>query len=425
MNTALDAVKEQIATGLAALQQELKAALTTSVSALQQEMKDLHSTVSSSSSSTLTARRGSVPHTVTSPALPLPSAPGSPSRPSDRQFAAAAQKMFKNSSASSAKGGPPTTPKVGGPSTLIMQAGSPTTSTHSMTNDARVARIVDDLKTHYDEVQSVRREVGTLRQVLTDFGVETKGTLAGLRSQAANVRHLAASKIGADRGTIRAGKEAFEKRMDDLIPRLEELQDVVDDLRSDVSSRGVRPRPQQIAELKTRLDALNGEVEGAKTQLATLGPAWKHGWEQELEVIIREQEFLRQQEPLLRDASADVTTLMQVFETIVRYASAVGHSPDSSSSSSSAPHKLRSTPRIALAATEPGDRGNVFAEVRALAPDPEKRLRAIEQAERAREAENASRSDAFKEELGGFVDGKRLKRTGAFNLMPPSSVESC
>jgi hypothetical protein len=405
--TALDAVKEQIATGLAALQQELKAALTSSVASIQQEMKDLQTTFTSTS---LTARRMSVSASANSAAIAPGTAPSSPSvsRPSDRQFTAAAHKMLKSNSTPSK----PSTPKIG--SSTLARSDSPTTSTHSIPAEARVTRIVDDLKSHYDEVQAVRREIGTLRQVLGDFGTDTRATLTAVRTQAASVRHLAATKVGADRASIRAGKEAFEKRMDDLIPRLEELQDTVDDLRADVSSRGVRPRPQTINDLKTKLDALNGEVEAARTQLGTLGPAWKHGWEQELEVIIREQEFLRQQEPLLRDAAADVATLMQVFETIVKYASAVSGTGSASTADGPAgPHKLRSTPRIALAVNEPADPGTVMMSIRALAPDPDRRLRAIEQAERAREAEIASRSDAFKDELGGFVDGKRLRKTGA------------
>ena len=54
----------------------------------------------------------------------------------------------------------------------------------------------------------------------------------------------------------------------------------------------------------------------------------------------------------------------------------------------------------------------VMLEIRGAAADSERRLKAIAATEKAREKELTSRSDEFQNELSGFVEGKKLKKTG-------------
>jgi hypothetical protein len=52
-------------------------------------------------------------------------------------------------------------------------------------------------------------------------------------------------------------------------------------------------------------------------------------------------------------------------------------------------------------------------EIRTRDADPNRRLRAIEEQQRARERERAAKGDdEFAAELGGFVAGRKLKKTG-------------
>ena len=55
--------------------------------------------------------------------------------------------------------------------------------------------------------------------------------------------------------------------------------------------------------------------------------------------------------------------------------------------------------------------GTVMIEVRGQTIDHERRLRAVQAAERSRKAK-AGQKDEFASELAGFVDGKALRKTG-------------
>jgi hypothetical protein len=55
---------------------------------------------------------------------------------------------------------------------------------------------------------------------------------------------------------------------------------------------------------------------------------------------------------------------------------------------------------------------NLLMEIRTKEADPHQRLRAIEAQRKAREKELSERTDDFTSELGNFVNGRKLKRTG-------------
>jgi hypothetical protein len=61
-------------------------------------------------------------------------------------------------------------------------------------SDVASSRIVTDLKTQFDEVQNLRRDLGVMRQLYSDFMNQTKESLGTLRTQTATVRQLATAK---------------------------------------------------------------------------------------------------------------------------------------------------------------------------------------------------------------------------------------
>ncbi|PVG03122.1 AIP3-domain-containing protein [Serendipita vermifera] len=261
-------------------------------------------------------------------------------------------------------------------------------------------RIVADLKSQFDEVQNIRRDLGVMRQIYVDFTNSTKESLASLRAQATSVRQVANTKIGGARASIDSGKARLDKRSQDVLTEIEDLQDTVENLKDDVLKRHINPRFDVMKRLRTKIDSTTKELEDLKNHISTIRPGWKKTWEQELQNIVEEQQFLSHQEELIEDLYEDHKALAEVFGHVEKVITIRGKSGPSRS--------FRPPP----AEEGHGGLSTVMLEIRGARVESDKRLKAIELNEKARQKELSSRSDEFEAELHGFVAGKKLKKTG-------------
>ncbi|KAG8776385.1 Bud site selection protein 6 [Serendipita sp. 411] len=321
---------------------------------------------------------------------PVPISPGLStsttliSRPTERQFQTMAQQINK------AKSRVPTLPPLIPQSTGTSDVGSVTSS-----------RIVTDLKTQFDEVQNIRRDLGVMRQIYVDFTNSTKESLAALRTQATAVRQVANTKVGGARASIDSGKARLDKRSQDVLTDIEDLQDTVESLKDDVLKRHVTPKLDVMKRLRSKVDSTTKELEDLKTHITTIRPAWKKTWEHELQNIVEEQQFLAHQEQLIEDLMEDNKALVEVFGHIDKVISIRGTGAGRSRS-------FRPPPP----SEGHGGLSTVMLEIRGARVDPKSRMEAIERSQEARRKELMSRSDEFQAELAGFVDGKKLRKTG-------------
>lgn len=109
-------------------------------------------------------------------------------------------------------------------------------------------RIVTDLKTQFDEVQNLRRDLGIMRQLYSDFMKQTKDSLGALRSQTQKVRQLSTARVGGARAYIDDGKTKLDARSQNALTKMEELQDTIETIKDDVLKRNVSPRPPSFKE---------------------------------------------------------------------------------------------------------------------------------------------------------------------------------
>jgi hypothetical protein len=266
------------------------------------------------------------------------------------------------------------------------------------------SRVVDDLKTQFDEVQNLRRDLGIMRQLYTEFMKSTKDSLGALRTQTQSVKQLASVKVGGARGFIDQGKTKLDSRSQNVLTKVEELQDTVEALRDDVLKRHMTPKPQLVKQIQEDIASTATELASLKEHIDTVRPMWKKTWEEELQNIVEEQGFLGHQEEFLTDLLEDHKALVDVFGHVDKVISIRGATPG---------RNIRGRGFKPLPADE-GHTGlsTVMMEIRGAAVDPERRMKAIEANQKNRERELASRSDEFQEELTGFVGGKRLRMTG-------------
>lgn len=358
------------------------------MSGLTQELKELRSTVG-------TSKRLSRQPTIVTQPFSEDSTPVS--RPTDKQFQQVARRLSRLVHADDAN---KPFPFINGVTPQMTGSLQPQMTGGSVLSEAS-GRIVLDLKTQFDEVQNLRRDLGVTRQLYVDFMTQTKEALGSMRSQAQAVRKLSTSNVGGAREYVNAGKTSLDTRTQNVLTKVEELQDTVEQLKDDVLKRFVSPKSnvvktlsKDIAEVAAELDSLNEYVE-------TVKPVWKKTWEEELQNIVEEQQFLSHQEEFLGDLLEDHKALSEVFGHIEKVISIRG-------SGSAKGKSFRPPP------PEEGHGGlsTVMLEIRSAAIDPEKRLKAIAASQKNREREKASKTDEFEQELRGFVKGKKLKLTG-------------
>ncbi|GAA93972.1 hypothetical protein E5Q_00619 [Mixia osmundae IAM 14324] len=374
----LDQVRQQIDSGLASLASEIK------------ELK------ASLAISTARNRASSI--------LPIPNGiegtPPSSPRVGDRLSQAMAQRVSSQSRSRLAEDAsidatprPKTMPELSTP-LLTVTSGNP--ASNKKISSAQ-------LRTQLDEIQTVRRDVSVLRQVYADFANDMRTSLGSLRGQTSHFKQLATTQMSGTRKLIDTGKTKLEERTQTLLRKVDDLQDTIEDLRNDVITRKIKPRPQTLKEVRVAIQETKSELGAIGDYVTSVKPMWKKTWETELQNIVDEQQLLNHQEELLQDLKEDHVNLLAVFEQIEKYLSLRKTTGGS-----------RTQRDFQPPAPESGHEGltTVMSEVRQIAPDPLKRLKAIEQAEKAREKGLSNKQDELASQLGEFVEGKKLKKTG-------------
>ncbi|GAA5886674.1 hypothetical protein JCM16303_001406 [Sporobolomyces ruberrimus] len=296
---------------------------------------------------------------------------------------------------------------------------TPSTPTQSTTE------IVSTLKSQHAEVQNLRREISVLRQIYVDFTSQTKEMFSTVRVQNSRVHHLASTKLSTDRAFVEAGTSKLEQDSTNLVVKVDELQDTVEQLRED-TVKGVRPRPLQLNEMSSQLKKATDQREKLVEWLKEVKPSWSQKWSQELSKILGEQKAVETQETLLNELKDDLDDVQGVFNKIQAVAKQLKPTTTTTGTgggggggggsfvnqlSSSAGGGGRNLRELGGGDSQEG-LSTVLLEVKALQPDPAKRLEAIAKAERQRELALQNKSDDFADELGDFVGQGKLKKSG-------------
>ncbi|KZT21166.1 AIP3-domain-containing protein [Neolentinus lepideus HHB14362 ss-1] len=375
---------------------QIKQHIDVQISTLSQDIKDIRSLVSSN-------RRISHPPPMII-GQPLGESSPPPARPTDKQFQHVARRLSRLVSHDDHTLTPDSVqPNMTGQSVLPQMTGGSIISEYS-------SRVVTDLKTQFDEVQNLRRDLGIMRQLYTEFMKQTKESLGTLRTQTANVRQLAAAKVGGARQYIDDGKTKLDVRSQNVLTKMEELQDLVESVKDDVLKRHITPKPQALRSVREDIDSVNTELESLKEHIKTVKPMWKKTWEEELQNIVEEQGFLNHQEEFLTDLLEDQKAVLEVYGHIEKVISLRGSNRPNSRGRLRPVNGATFTPP----APEEGHNGltTVMLEIKNASVDPERRLKAIEASQKSREREMAKKSDEFETELKGFVKGGKLRMTG-------------
>lgn len=249
-----------------------------------------------------------------------------------------------------------------------------------------------------------------LKQTYSTHMADMDSSMSTLRAKAVTIKEAAIKAVQpsvegeSGRIYVNKGKKQLQDDSEKIINRVDDLQDLVEDLRKDIAARGVKPLPRQLEHVHKEIAQATADLRQLRDYMKREKPIWKKVSEKELEAVMDDQNVLKLQEELAADLEDDLEKASQTF-ALVEQASKQGTS------------SARSTSRTIGIAAENVDplkaKDGVLGEVKALQPNHESRLEAIERAEKARLLDLQSRQDgAFKQELGHFVEDGRLKKTG-------------
>ncbi|KAI9771325.1 MAG: Bud site selection protein 6 [Geoglossum simile] len=268
-----------------------------------------------------------------------------------------------------------------------------------------------------NEIKSLRRDLAVMRQTYSGFVSDIETSMSTIRQKASSVKAVAIKaavpELGGESGRVyvNAGKKTLGDDSDRLVARVDDLQDIVEDLRKDVVSRGVRPLPRQLEDVGRDISLATAELKKMQVYLKREKPIWTKIWEKELELVCTDRDLLTMQEDLAADLEDDLEKATQTFALVEQCTKeqlkdGQGAAPRSVSRGLSAiPLDVTIDPRMA--------KEGVLGEVRALQPNHENRLEAIERAEKLRQKELESRRGGeFQKELGSFVEEGKLKKSG-------------
>ena len=274
------------------------------------------------------------------------------------------------------------------------------------------------------EVQSLRRDLAVLRQTYSNFQSEIQGSMTALRSKANNVKLTAAKVsvpgIDGDSGHayVVVGRKQLNADSDSLVNKVDDLQDLVEDLRKDVVLRGVRPLPRQLESVTRDITLLTKELVKMEDYMKREKPVWTKIWEKELEDVCRGRDELRLVEDLIVDLRDDLEKASETFALVEQ--ATKEQMKDAGTGGVGGGIVARQFSRglvsirenAALADPSAAKEG-VLGEVRALQPNHENRLEAIERAEKLRQKElERRRENPLRKELVNFVEEGKLKKSG-------------
>ncbi|KAF3070974.1 Bud site selection protein 6 [Daldinia childiae] len=265
------------------------------------------------------------------------------------------------------------------------------------------------------ELQTLRRDLAVLRQTYSNFQTEIQSSMSSLRNKAANVKVAAAKASTPEEGGsgytyVSKGRKQLNSDSDRLVTKVDDLQDLVEDLRKDVVNRGVRPLPRQLEGVSKDIQLLTKELKKVQEYMKREKPIWTKIWEKELEEVCQGRDELKVMEDLMIDLQDDIEKASETFALVEQ--ATKEQMKDTTPTARQFSKGLR---HLGSGSDPNAAKEGVLGEVRALQPNHEDRLEAIERAEKLRQKELESRQgNPLMKELTKFVEDGKLRKSGGF-----------
>ncbi|ATY64343.1 actin interacting 3 [Cordyceps militaris] len=282
---------------------------------------------------------------------------------------------------------------------------------------------------HVGQIQTFRRDIAVLRQTYTNFQSSMDASIAAVRQKAANVKSVAASAAQPDLegdggySYVTNGRKKLNADSDRLVGKVDDLQDLIEDLRKDVVHRGVKPLPRQLESVNNDISSLTSALKAMEDYMNEEKPVWTKIWEKELEDVCQGRDELRLMEDLMVDLRDDLEKATETFALVEQ--AMTEQMKDSGAGPTVGTSRIFAKGLINLgnSLNQNEAKEGVLGAVRALQPNHEDRLDAIERAEKLRQKELQNRGgNELQREIASFVGDGKLKKSGGFEEVERARV---
>ncbi|KAJ6782062.1 hypothetical protein PWT90_03140 [Aphanocladium album] len=283
---------------------------------------------------------------------------------------------------------------------------------------------------YVSQIQTFRRDIAVLRQTYSNFQSAMDASISTVRQKAASVKSVAASAaqpdLDGDGGYsyVTKGRKKLNADSDRLVGKVDDLQDLIEDLRKDVVHRGVKPLPRQLESVNNDITELTKALKTMEDYMSEEKPVWTKIWEKELEDVCQGRDELRLMEDLMVDLRDDLEKATETF-ALVEQAMKEQMKDSGGAGVSVGPTRLfqKGLSNLGNSLDQNAAKEDLLGEVRALQPNHENRLDAIERAEKLRQKELQSRSgNELQREIANFVSDGKLKKSGGFEEVERARV---
>ena len=256
------------------------------------------------------------------------------------------------------------------------------------------------------DVSELKRQLKIVKQLYTSNKNGFEDSISEIKNKLEEFKSVTLdTNSSGKKEYVENSQSALGDISDNLLTSVDDLQDIIEILRKDVADRGSKPTGKKLESLEKELKSADENLVKMEKYIVSEKPHWKTIWEDELDKVCEEQQFLSLQEDLLFDLKEDLKKANETFNLIRLCCDEQEKNP--------------SKPRVntILPLLKPGTfnqvREQVMVAVESINPNHEERLDALEKAEKHWEREKKYKEDdEFKDELGNFVENSGLKKSG-------------
>ncbi|KAL1921078.1 uncharacterized protein VTP21DRAFT_11713 [Calcarisporiella thermophila] len=188
------------------------------------------------------------------------------------------------------------------------------------------ARTVNKLRNHQKELREIHQQFEMLREFNYHIQCETRSTIRRIRDQVTSSQDASqAPPVSNERAEIGQVKSELILQAEYLTENLKQLMETVDAMQS-ATMHGLLPLPEHISEIGAKSEILEAAISVQAERIKSVKPKWRLVWEQELQTVVQDQQFLKGQETLLNDIRSDYSALCNVrhhLEQLVKAATSV------------------------------------------------------------------------------------------------------
>ncbi|KAI8867625.1 AIP3-domain-containing protein [Ramicandelaber brevisporus] len=275
------------------------------------------------------------------------------------------------------------------------------------------------------DLAAARKELAVANQQLQNQKTASTAEINALKSERDQLRETVSANPAAQRVTMEAGITKLTKRTDEFTTRMDDYQLALQEIRKDIAQRGARPADTLLSYSLKESRAIVDEISAELDSLAQSRPAWRKTWEEELQVVLAEQQAIKEKQQMLEMLKEDGEALNELFGKLQNAITNLQRRPRTTNlavarlreglltAGDDASSEGGSTTGSLGYDDNPVDtRQNLLKEIAYTDVNHERRLQAIEDLEKIRRREKEGRVDDFTKELNDFVESGALKSQG-------------